>query len=45
MAFRHLGGSAKQALPGEMLLVIRKPALALISRMAGRIPPRLSHGM
>jgi hypothetical protein len=24
MAFRHLGGSPKKALPGEMLLVVRE---------------------
>ena len=28
MAFRHLGNSAQQALPGEVLLVVRKLALA-----------------
>lgn len=32
MAFRHLGGSPKKALPGQMLLVVRK-CQALLMRM------------
>ena len=49
MAFRHLGGSAQQALPGELLLVVRKLALASCPRAKtspeGRIPGSQGFGM
>lgn len=35
MAFRHLGGSPQQALPGEVLLVVRMSPLAPIPLKTG----------
>ena len=42
MAFRHLGGSPKKAVPGEMLLVVREcPPLSPLSPMTGADLPHL----